>query len=87
MAIQDDFTVSATGDIRYVGAAHGAAGAGYYTVIQFHRWLQDLADNASAAVSSASSLDYLDITDSTPSERSTDNIITLLNNFNPFSTS
>ena len=82
MAIQDDFTVSATGDIRYVGAAHGAAGAGYYTVIQFHRWLQDLADNASAAVSSASSLDYLDITDSTPSERSTDNIITLLNNFN-----
>ncbi len=27
MAIQDDFTVSATGDIRYVGAAHGAAGA------------------------------------------------------------
>lgn len=82
MAINDDFTVSSTGDIRYVGAAHGAAGAGYYTVIQFHRWLQDLADNASAAISSASSLDYLDITDSTPSERSTDNIITLINGFN-----
>jgi len=82
MAIQDDFTVSSAGDIRYVGAAHGAAGAGYYTVIQFHRWLQDLADNASAAISSASSSDYLDITDSTPSERSTDNIITLINGFN-----
>lgn len=82
MAIQDDFTVSSTGDIRYVGAAHGAAGAGYYTVIQFHRWLQGLADNASAAISSANSLDYLDITDSTPSERSTDNIITLINGYN-----
>ena len=82
MAIDDDFTVSATGDIRYVGAAHGAAGSGYYSVIQFHRWLQGLADNASAASYSAASLDYLDITDSTPSERSTDNIITLLNGFN-----
>jgi hypothetical protein len=82
MAILDDFTVSATGDIRYVGAAHGNATAGYYSVIAFHRWLQDLADNASAAISTAGSSDYLDITDKTPSERSTDNIITLLNNFN-----
>jgi hypothetical protein len=82
MAIADDFTVAANGDIRYVGAAHGAATAGYYTVIQFHRWLMDLADNASAAITSAGSTDYLDITDRTPSERSTDNIITLLNSFN-----
>jgi len=79
MAIADDFTVSTTGDIRYVGAAHGAAGAGYYTVIQFHRWLQDLADNA---VASASSSDFLDITDNTPSERATDNYVTLINGFN-----
>lgn len=79
MAIQDDFTVAQNGNIRYVGAAHGAAGAGYYTVIQFHRWLQDLADNA---VASAASNDFLDITDSTPSERSTDNIITLLGTYN-----
>ena len=42
MAIQDDFTVAVNGDIRYVGAAHGASGAGYYTVIQFHRWLQPM---------------------------------------------
>lgn len=154
MAIQEDFTVTATGDIRYVGSDHGvgttgggwtcqiatttltisasgtgafgigqmitgtgiAAGtkitavgtgiggtgtytvnnsqtvtagtavtgqaAGYHTVIAFHRWLSDLADNASAAVSSASSNDYLDITDKTPSERSTDNIVTLINSFN-----
>ena len=79
MAIADDFTVSIAGDIRYVGAAHGAAGAGYYTVIQFHRWLQDLADNA---VASASSSDFLDITDNTPSERATDNYVTLINGFN-----
>lgn len=79
MAIADDFTVSQTGDIRYVGAAHGATGAGYYTVIQFHRWLQDLADNA---VASAVSSDYLDITDNTPSERATDNYITLINGYN-----
>lgn len=79
MAIADDFTVATNGDIRYVGAAHGAAGAGYYTVIQFHRWLQDLADDA---VASATSSDYLDITSSTPSERSTDNIITLNSPYN-----
>jgi hypothetical protein len=79
MAIADDFTVAQDGNIRYVGAAHGADGAGYYTVIQFHRWLQDLADNA---VASASSSDFLDITDNTPSERSTDNIITLLSPYN-----
>lgn len=79
MAIQDDFTVSQSKDIRYVGAAHGAAGAGYYTVIQFHRWLQSLADDA---VASAASLDFLDITDNTPSERQTDNIVQLINSYN-----
>lgn len=79
MAIQDDFTVAQNGNIRYVGAAHGAAGAGYYTVIAFHRWLGGLSDDA---VASAASSDFLDMTDSTPSERSTDNIITLLNGYN-----
>jgi hypothetical protein len=79
MAIGDDITVAANGDIRYVGAAHGAAGAGYYSVIAFHRWLADLADDA---VASAASLDFLDITDKTPSERQTDNIILLLGTYN-----
>ena len=78
MAIADDFTVSTTGDIRYVGAAHAASGAGYYTVLELHRWLQDLADDGSVAVSG----DNISIVSSTPSDRSTDNIITLQNSFN-----
>jgi hypothetical protein len=66
MAIADDFTVAANGDIRYAGTTNN------YTVIQLHRWLGDLMDDAEA-----SGNDILDITDSTASERSTDNIITL----------
>lgn len=66
MAIQDDFSVAANGDIRYTG------GATNYTVIALHRWLGDLMDDAAAAGN-----DILDITDATASERSTDNIITL----------
>jgi len=77
MAIADDFSIDTNGDIRYIGANHGQAGAGYYTVLDFHRWLQDLADDASA-----SGDDLLDITDETPSDRSTDNIITLFEPYN-----
>lgn len=74
----------ATGDIRYIGADHdGTAGSNgrttptYATVIEFHRALQDFADNASS-----SGDDELDITDENPSSRSTDNIITLLGTYN-----
>lgn len=77
MAMIDHFEIQADADIRYIGPAHGAAGAGYYTVIELHRLLQDLADNASS-----SGDDYLDITKDTPSDRSTDNIITLLGTYN-----
>jgi len=77
MAIKDDISVAANGDIRYEGTAHGASGAGYYTVIELHRYLQDLADDASS-----SGDDLLDITDDTPSDRSTDNIITILSPYN-----
>jgi hypothetical protein len=66
-----------TKNIRYIGDAHGGASPSYSTVIDFHRWLQDLADDA---VSSGD--DEVDITDQTPSDRSTDNIITLLNGYN-----
>lgn len=72
-----DWTVAANGDIRYEGDDHGGASPSYATVIEFHRWLQDLADDAVA-----SGDDLLDITDSTPSERSTDNIITLNSPYN-----
>ena len=71
MAIADDFSVAANGDIRHT------SGSTNYTVLEFHRYLQDLADNASTAGD-----DILDITDNTPSDRATDNIITLLNGYN-----
>jgi hypothetical protein len=71
MAIGDDFEVQVDGDIRHV------SGTATYTVLEFHRWLQDLADDAQATGN-----DILDITDLTPSERSTDNIISLNSPFN-----
>lgn len=72
MAIADDIAVASNGDIYYTGAVHGASGAGYYTVIELHRYLQDKADDATA-----SGDDLVDITSVTPSDRSTDNIITV----------
>jgi len=73
-----DWTVDrATGNVRYIGDDHGGASPSYATVIQFHRWLQGLADDA---VSSGD--DELDITNTDPSRRSTDNIITLINGYN-----
>lgn len=76
-----DWTIGGTGnlDIRYTGDDHNGASPTYATVLEFHRWLQDLADDA---VASQASSDLLDITDETPSERATDNIITLLNGYN-----
>jgi len=71
MAIQDDISVAANGDIRYTG------GGNTYTVIEFHRWLGDLMDNAQA-----SGDDILDITSATASERATDNLVTLLAPYN-----
>ena len=79
MAMVDaDWSVDrATGNIRYIGDDHNGASPSYATVIEFHRWLQDKADNASSAGD-----DELDITDENPSNRSTDNIITLLGSYN-----
>ena len=72
-----DWTVDrATGDVRYIGGNHQTSPT-YATVIQFHRWLQDLADDASSAGD-----DEVDITDELPSSRSTDNIINLLGSYN-----
>jgi len=71
MAIADDFSVAANGEIRYTGTTSN------YTVIALHRWLGDLMDDAAAAGN-----DILDITDATASERSTDNIITLNTPYN-----
>jgi len=73
MAIGDDFTINVAGDIR------ADSPAATYTVLELHRWLQDLADNQSTA---GAANDILDITSLTPSSRSTDEIITLINGYN-----
>lgn len=77
MAISTDFEIQNDADIRYIGAAHGVAGAGYYTVLELHRWLQSLADDATS-----SGDDFMDITRNTPSDKSFDTIITLTNGYN-----
>jgi len=71
MTIATDFSVNAAGDIRH------EANTDTYTVLELHRWLQDLADDAEA-----SSDDIVDISRATPSERSTDQIIQLLGPYN-----
>lgn len=71
MPIAADFTVAVNGDIRH------ASGTTNYTVLEMHRFLGDLADDAQA-----SGNDLVDITSDTPSERSTDNIITLNSPYN-----
>lgn len=62
--------------IEYIGDDHTGTSPSYATVIEFHRWLQDLADDAVATGN-----DELDITNTLPSQRSTDNIITLINGY------
>lgn len=47
--VSTDWQVQVGKAIRYVGADHAAAGAGYVTVLELHRWLQSLADDASVA--------------------------------------
>lgn len=75
--VDGDWSVDrATGNIRYIGGDHDNSPT-YATVIQFHRWLQDKADDASSVGN-----DEIDITDLDPSARSTDNIINLLASYN-----
>lgn len=71
MAIGDDFEIQNDKDVRYIGSGSN------YTVLQFHRWLQDLSDDAASA-----SDDFLDITRDTPSDKSFDTIINLINSYN-----
>jgi hypothetical protein len=73
MAILDtDVSVASNGDIRWTGGA-----STNYTVLELHRFLGALADDASSIND-----DFVDITSDTPSDRSTDNIITLLGSYN-----
>lgn len=72
MAIETDVSVDTSKNVRWTGDA-----TTQYTVLELHRFLNDLADDQQA-----SGDDIVDITSSTPSERSTDNIITLINSYN-----
>jgi hypothetical protein len=72
MTIQTEVSVAANGDIRHDGVS-----SNNYTVLELHRFLQGLADDASS-----SGDDDLDITDLNPSDRATDSIITLINGYN-----
>ena len=57
-----DWTIDrSTKKIAYEGDDHGGASPSYATVIDFHRWLQSLADDAVA-----SGDDELDITNTDP---------------------
>lgn len=69
--------IQADKDIRYIGPTHTQAGANWVTVLELHRWLQDLADDASMAGD-----DFLDITRDTPSDKAFDTIINLINGYN-----
>lgn len=68
--------IRADKSIRYIGGDHGLATANYVTVLELHRWLQDLADDASVAND-----DYMDITTVNPSDKKFDTIITLVNGY------
>jgi hypothetical protein len=68
--------VRADKSIRYIGGVHGVAAANYVTVLEIHRWLQDLADDASIAND-----DFMDITTVNPSDKKFDTIITLVNGY------
>ena len=71
----DDWTIAVNGDIRWTGAGT----ATNVTVLELHRFVQDLADDAVAVSASG---DLLQITNETPSNRATDNILTLINGYN-----
>jgi hypothetical protein len=72
VTIETDVSIDRqTGNIRYIG------GGDNYTVLELHRYLQDLADDAMS-----DGAGELDITSATPSVRSTDNVVTLVNGYN-----
>ena len=62
--------------IEYIGPAHGLTGANYVSVLELHRWLQDLAD-----AETISGDDFVAITVPNPTNKLFDTIIQLLNGF------
>lgn len=77
--VDSDWSINSSGDIRYTGDDHTGGSPSYATVLELHRFLQDLADDEAFVPATS---DEIDITKETPSDRATDNIITLINNYN-----
>lgn len=77
MPIGTDFEIQADRDIRYIGAAHEVAGAGYYTGLEFHEWLRGLGDDGES-----SGDDFYDISLPDSSNKIFETIIELKNSFN-----
>lgn len=77
--VDTDWSIDrATKVIDYIGDDHTLNGGTptYATVIQFHRWLQEFADDEAFTND-----DELDIIDKNPSDRSTDNYVKLVNGY------
>ena len=86
MAMVDaDWTVDrATKVVAYIGDDHTLSGGtpSYATVIQFHRWIQEFADQESFDAGGVDTDDVeMDIIDINPTTRSTDNIIQFVNGY------
>lgn len=62
--------------LRYIGGAHGTAGANYVTVLEAYRFLQDRADDGTM-----SGDDFMDVTVVNPADKKFDTIIQFLNGF------
>lgn len=76
--VATDWTVNnITGEIHYTGDDHNGTSPSYATVIELHRWLGQLSDDSTPADTS----DKMYIPIPKASERSTDNIITMVNGF------
>ncbi len=76
--IATDWSVtSSTKNVRYIGDDHNGTSPSYATVLELHRWLQDLADDANFAGD-----DEIDISKELPSDKKYDSIIELLSDYN-----
>ena len=76
--VASDWSITrATGNIRYIGDDHTVGTPSYATVLEFHRWLGDLSDDASSTGD-----DELAMSDLLPSNKQFDTIISLVNNYN-----
>jgi hypothetical protein len=73
--IEDDFYIDNDKVIRHVDGQTAT-----YSVLEFHRFLSDLADRP-INFSSNTPYEDIDITSPTPSERQTDYIIKLINGY------